>query len=206
MIFCVCKESFPNQIFIEGRLCSVCGSRHTSFWTVSLHIPPHCQHVYPVSWGMLAVVLTCVSNGRDVSSEGQPNEGNGHYQNRGLLVAPQGIRAGGVGSYSPMLDPCSGSFGDCQQYANCFSAEVDLMGWTDGGHVICRGVWAVTDKALHPLVCSVNTEQHLCKTIQKQIWTQACNFRLICAFIWFEIISIYPSLVAYWQTLFDACS
>lgn len=63
--------------------------------SVSLHIPPLCQHVYPVSWSMLAVVLTCVPNGRDVSSEGQPSEGN---QNRGLLVAQQeegrGRRAG----------------------------------------------------------------------------------------------------------------
>lgn len=113
-----------------------------SFWTVSLHIPPLCQHVYPVSWSMLAVVLTCVSNGRDVSSEGQPSEGTGHYQNRCLLVAQLEVLVRDWGSCSPMLDPCSGLFGGCQQHPNCFPAEkaaVNLMGWTDGGHVVWRG-------------------------------------------------------------------
>lgn len=48
-------------------------------------------------------MLTCVSNGRDVSSEGQPNEGNDHYQNRDLLEAQQDF--GQEGGRSPMLDP-----------------------------------------------------------------------------------------------------
>lgn len=85
------------------------------FWIVSLHIPPLCQHVYPVSRSVLAVVLTCVSNGRDVSWQGQSSEGNGHYQNRGLLVAQQEeVWVGGWGSYSPILNPCSGLFGGRQ--------------------------------------------------------------------------------------------
>lgn len=82
------------------------------FRIVTLHIPPLCQHIYPVSQSMLAVVLTCVSNGRDVSSQGQSSEGNCHYQNRGLLVAQQEeVWVGGRGSYSPILNPCSGLFG-----------------------------------------------------------------------------------------------
>ncbi len=163
----VCKESekkpkTPKPDFYRNSgWTSLCLWQQTVFWTVSLHIPPVCQHVYTVSWSMLAVALTCVSNGRDVSSEGQPNEGNGRYQNRGLLVAQQEVWAR-RGSYSLMLDSCSGLFGGCQQHPNCFQAEtaaVDLMGWTDGGHIICGEAWAVTDKALRPLIYSVNTEQ-----------------------------------------------
>lgn len=56
--------------------------------------------------GILAAVLTCgtslPSSGRDVSSVGQPNEGNGHYQNTGLMVSRQGFGPEG-GEYSPVL-------------------------------------------------------------------------------------------------------
>lgn len=40
------------------------------------------------------LVLSCVSSGTDVNSEGQTGEGNGHYQNKSLLVAQQDVRAG----------------------------------------------------------------------------------------------------------------
>ena len=54
-------------------------------------------------------MLTCVSNGRDVSSEGQPNEGNDHYQNRGLLVAQQefGQEGGRKSHAGPLVQGCS---------------------------------------------------------------------------------------------------
>lgn len=109
---------------------SVCGSRQT----VSLHIPPVCQHVYPVSWSVLSVMLTCISNGRDVSSEGHSNAGNGHYQNRGLLVAQQeGSR----------IIPCWILVLGCLEAAASIlffskTAAEDMMGRTDGSHVMCR--------------------------------------------------------------------
>ena len=138
---------------------------HTLFWTASLHIPPVCQHVYPVSWSALAVVLTCVSNGRDVSSGGRPNEGNGHYENRGLLVARQEVWAGGrgqgdgdgEGGGSSLVQ---GLFGGCQQHPDYFAAGTAAVAqawWTEQMEsILCDGVWAVTDKDPHPfLLCSV---------------------------------------------------
>lgn len=137
---------------LYGHLSSVCGSRHTLFWPASLHIPPVCQHVYSVSWRILAVVLTCVSNGRDVSSEGQLNEVNGHYQNRGLLVAQQE----GGRPMSWVVWRLSA------KHANCFPAEtaaVDQTWWAEQMEtMLCDGAGAVTDKALHPLAGSFNTK------------------------------------------------
>lgn len=129
-------------VTLYGRVSSVCDSRHRVISTVvlpSLHIPPVCQHVYPVSWSILAVVLTCVSNGRDVSSEGQPNEGNDHYQNRDLLEAQQDF--GQEGGRSPMLDPLFRVVWRLSAAPKLFSnrnssSRPDLMGWTDGGHVM----------------------------------------------------------------------
>lgn len=77
------------------------------------------------------VVLTCVSNGGDVSSEGQPGEGNGHCQNRGLLVA----RQGGGGLVKSRAGPL---FCVVWMLSAAFKEEAgDLMGRTDGGHVMC---------------------------------------------------------------------
>lgn len=82
-----------------------------------------------MSHSVLAAVLTCVSNGRDVSSEGQPYEGNSHYQNRGLLVSQQEVWAAG-GRIVP--GPSFWVVWRLSAASSRDTAAADLMGSTDG--------------------------------------------------------------------------
>lgn len=62
----------------------------------------------------------------------------------------------------PCWTPCSGLFGGCQRHPNCFPTEtaaVDQTWWAEQMEaMLCGKPGDGTDKALHPLVCSVNTE------------------------------------------------
>jgi len=162
----ICQHtSLLNKLIIHPCLSSV---RHTVFWTASLHILPVCQYVYLVSWSILEVVLTCVSSGTDVSSEGQANEGNGHNQNRGLLVAQQEVWAG----YWTRVLGCSEAVSSIQTVFPAEAVTVDQSWWPEQMEAILYGAWAVTDKARCVLrVLLYSSYSFTCKTGLKLYWS-----------------------------------
>lgn len=112
-------NSFP----IQSCQSPACRSRHTSFSTASVHIPPVCQHVMPVfCWAYLRLFFLVYPMAWMLAQRVKLTRVKATIKTKAFWW-PSRAFVPVTGCTVPMLETCSGLFAAWQQNANCFSSK-----------------------------------------------------------------------------------